>query len=100
MGKPMGESDVARVLQIPVDSVRKLFEDGELTGARTDGEWRTTETLLEGDLVLLTENARVACLRTGKYVPPGLDDTGEGDTGHLNSDTLDEIIGRLRAHAK
>lgn len=63
---------VAALMQSDSNAVRELFESGRLHGVRHDSGWTTTLELLESDLELLTEAARIDRYRAG--IVPQTDD--------------------------
>ena len=63
---------VAALLKSDAETVRELFETGRLHGVCKDGCWTTTLELLESDLELFTEAARIDRYRAG--IVPQTDD--------------------------
>jgi hypothetical protein len=57
-------------MQSDTETIRSLFETGRLHGVRQDGTWTTTRELLEADLELLTEAARIDRFRAGIVPQP------------------------------
>lgn len=92
MGGTLDQSDVARILKIPESSVRRLVEEGALSGARSDEQWCTTQDILAGDLAVLTENTRVQRLKEGKYISPWAAALKEGDPGYISSQRIAAIV--------
>ncbi len=70
MAEKLQLDDVAALMRSDVDSIRGLFEIGRLHGVRQDGTWTTTRELLEADLELLTEAARIDRFRAGIVPQP------------------------------
>ena len=95
MGDVLSESDLARILAVPESTVRRLFEEGLLTGTQHDDGWRTTEQILEGDTAILIEGERIARLREGIHPSPWSDALREDDPGHLAPAKVAALIKRL-----
>lgn len=66
----LSEGDIARFLKVSEETVRQLFDEGVLSGNQIEGAWQTTEQLLEADVTILTEEARMQRLIDGEYVSP------------------------------
>ncbi len=66
----LSEGDVARFLKVSEETVCQLFDEGVLSGNRIEGAWQTTEQLLEADVTILTEQARMQRLIDGEYISP------------------------------
>ena len=62
--------DVAGLLKTTQLVVERLVAEGRLHGIVRDSEWSTTREILEGDLELMTEIARVERLRSGIVPAP------------------------------
>ncbi|MDK1020648.1 MAG: hypothetical protein QGD90_03315 [Candidatus Hydrogenedentes bacterium] len=92
MGDTLNQSDVARILKVQEASVRRLFEEGALSGMQSDEEWHTTQGILAADLAVLTEDTRVQRLKEGKYISPWAAGLKEGDPGHISSERIAAII--------
>ena len=92
MGDTLNQSDVARILKLPESSVRRLVEQGALSGTQSDEQWRTTQDILAGDLAVLTENTRVQRLKEGKYISGWAAALKEGDPGYISSERIAAII--------
>lgn len=92
MGDTLGESDVARLLQIPESTVRRFFDKGVLSGTRSGDNWRTTEEILRGDIEILTDISRIDRLRESKVVSPWSDRIEEGDPGYISSERIQAIL--------
>lgn len=84
---------VAALLRSDDNTVCNLFETGRLHGVREGGNWTTTRELLEGDLELLTESARIDRLRSGIVPMPA-----GADCPHawLTLEWVDTAIARVR----
>jgi hypothetical protein len=86
--------DIAGLLKTDATAVRNLFETGRLHGVREGDSWITTPEMLEGDLELLTEMARIDRLRTGAVpVPPEKKDRH----AWLTTEWVDAALAQLRA---
>ncbi len=92
MGDTLNQFDVARILKIQEASVRRLIEEGALSGTQSDEEWRTTQAILAGDLAVLTENTRIQQLKEGKYISAWAEGPKEGDPGYISSERITAII--------
>lgn len=90
--------EAARLLKIDAEVVQQLFDRGTLTGIREGDVWYTTRDLLEGDIELLTETARIDRLRNAPVELPLHHDDAE-DESVVRVDALDEVLARLRAEA-
>jgi len=89
--------DVARLLKTGIGVVESLVADGRLHGAAKDGIWSTTREILEADLEILTEAARIERLRTGiAPIPPGREEAPVWLTG----DWVAASLLRVRAAAR
>lgn len=70
MAEKLHLDNVAALLKSGEDAVRDLFEAGRLHGVREGDAWTTTRELLESDLELLTEAARIDRYRAGIVPEP------------------------------
>ena len=92
MGDTLNQLDVARILNVPEASVRRLVEEGVLSGTQSDEEWHTTQDILAGDLAVLTENTRIRQLKEGRYISAWAAGPKEGDPGYISSERITAII--------
>ena len=72
--------------------MRRLVEEGALSGIQSDAGWRTTQDILAGDLSVLTENTRIQQLKEGKYISAWAAGPKEGDPGYISSEKITAII--------
>ena len=94
MAEKLQIEDVAALMQSDADSIRGLFEMGRLHGMREGDRWTTTRELLESDLELLTEAARIDRFRAGIVPQPaGPDNPLEW----LTADWVERALETLRA---
>ena len=72
MADRLAAEDVARLLKTGLPAVAGLIAEGRLHGVVREGQWSTTHEILESDLELMTEAARVERLRAGvvPILPP------------------------------
>ena len=85
---------VAALMQSDAGSVRELFESGRLHGVRQEGGWTTTLELLESDLELLTEAARIDRYRAG-IVPQT--DAADHPLSWVTPEWLERTLAALRS---
>jgi hypothetical protein len=74
MAEKLDLAGVAALLKSDEDTIQDLFDAGRLHGVRDGEAWTTTRELLQSDLEMLTEAARIDRLRAGIVPEPvGLD---------------------------
>lgn len=95
MARTLTESEVSEILKVPVEAVRRLFEQGALTGEKTGEGWLIVPEVLEADISILTETARVKMMQSGGYVSPWAEMRAAEGPPALPLDRLNEIIEAL-----
>ena len=65
MSSRLSAEDVARLLKTNEATVLEMIALGRLHGVRHSGDWTTTREILESDLELLTEAARIERMKAG-----------------------------------
>lgn len=91
----LSEADVARILNLPPESVHRLFEHKVLTGYRTDDAWETTDKLLDGDITILTEQGRMEKMANGAYTSPWAQLLADGEIPGLTLEAIDGVLNML-----
>lgn len=89
--------DVARLLKTNAAAVAQLIDRGTLHGVRHSGVWSTTREILESDLELLTEAARIERMKAG--MKPILPERHEAPVW-LTGDWVTASLQRVRAAAQ
>ncbi len=97
MASPLVIADVAQLLKTEDPVVEELIAAEKLHGVTKDGVWSTTREILEADLEILTEAARIERLRTG--VAPVLPVREEAPVW-LTNDWVAASLLRVRAAAR
>jgi hypothetical protein len=97
MAQRLAIEDVALLLKTGVAVVEGLVAEGRLHGVTRDGQWSTTPEILECDLELLTETARIERLRAG--IVPVLPAREEAPVW-LTRDWVAASLTRVRAAAR
>ncbi len=97
MEQRLAIEDVARLLKTGVPVVEGLIAEGRLHGITRDGVWSATREILESDLELMTEAARIERLRAG--IVPVLP-TREEAPVWLTRDWVAASLTRVRATAR
>lgn len=97
MGDVLSEADVARILKVPEDTVRRLFEETVLTGTRDGDAWQTTGQILDGDLSILIEGERIERLRGGKHGSPWSGATSDQDKSVLTPEKILKLLEKLES---
>jgi len=59
--------DVAVALKVDETTVTGMFDSGKLSGYRWGDTWRTTEEMLDRDIEILTDEARIECMRAERH---------------------------------
>ncbi len=89
--------DVSRLLKTEISVVESMATGERLHGMTKDGIWSTTREILEADLEILTEAARIDRLRTG--IAPILPEREEAPVW-LTGDWVAASLLRVRASAR
>lgn len=97
MSSRLSAEDVARLLKTNEATVSEMIAQGRLHGMRHSGVWTTTREILESDLELLTEAARIERMKAG--VVPVLPVREEAPVW-LTGDWVTASLQRLRAAAQ
>ncbi|PCJ67103.1 MAG: hypothetical protein COA73_00350 [Candidatus Hydrogenedentota bacterium] len=67
MSKELTIADVAAMLKVDEAVVTRMFDKGKLSGFRWGDSWRTTEEILNRDINILTDEARIESMGTERH---------------------------------
>ncbi len=67
MSSELTVKDVAAALKVDETTVIGMFDSGKLSGYRWGDSWRTTEDMLDRDIEILTDEARIEVMRAERH---------------------------------